>query len=57
VRLRTNKPISVHYLSGGATGRLHIHLADFDLDGEWPHTLEDFDLDGEWPHTFRRLRP
>lgn len=33
VKLRTNKPIGAHYLSGGATGRIQIHLVDFDLDG------------------------
>ena len=33
VKLRTNKPIGAHYLSGGAMGRLQIHLVDFDVDG------------------------
>eukprot|EP00959_Pyramimonas_sp_CCMP1952_P317076 6636593-Pyramimonas_sp.AAC.1 len=39
VKLRTNKPVGAHYLSGGATGRLHIHLTDFDLDGAYCPTV------------------
>lgn len=32
VRLRTGKPIRTHFLAGGATGRIHINLVDWDLD-------------------------
>mmetsp|Transcript_27596 Transcript_27596/g.65480 ORF Transcript_27596/g.65480 Transcript_27596/m.65480 type:complete len:660 (+) Transcript_27596:809-2788(+) len=33
VRLRTRKPIKTHFLAGGATGRIHINIVDWDLDG------------------------
>eukprot|EP00951_Prasinocladus_malaysianus_P026441 scaffold234702_cov52-Prasinocladus_malaysianus.AAC.1 len=33
VRLRTGKPVKTHFLSGGATGRIHINIVDWDLDG------------------------
>jgi len=33
LKLRTGKPIKTHFLAGGATGRIHINIVDWDLDG------------------------